>query len=309
MTIDAAALVVGLGSIGRRHAAVLAELGVTTHTVSRRPGADFATLGEALAARPDVDLVVIATETSAHAEALAVLAARGFAGTALVEKPVVASPAELGANHRMSLANTFVGYNLRFHSAIDELKSFYENNDVLSIEIHAGQDLRTWREGRDVHASYSASREQGGGVLRDLSHELDYLLWIAGPWKRVLALGGTFSSLNIESDDLWHLLLEMEEGQLCSVAINYLDNPARRTVHLSGNQGSCTADLIAGTVTTGNEVIGFETPRDQTYRLMHEALLGNGADERLCTLKEGLDVVDLIAAVERSQQEESWIHR
>ena len=51
---------------------------------------------------------------------------------------------------------------------------------------------------------------RGGGVLRDLSHELDYLLLLGGSWRRVAGAGGRIGPLDIRSDDYWSLLLELD---------------------------------------------------------------------------------------------------
>ena len=86
------AVVVGLGSIGTRHARVLRELGLRVATVSRREGGDYGSIAHAVAtAHPDY--VVIATETARHAENLQELAQTGFDGKVLVEKPLFATPA------------------------------------------------------------------------------------------------------------------------------------------------------------------------------------------------------------------------
>ena len=73
----------------------------------------------------------------------------------------------------------------------------------------SGRIIRDWRPGRDHRTTASATQQAGGGVLRDLSHELDYLLWLFGPWQRVAALGGSSGARQIEVDDHLDLLLEM----------------------------------------------------------------------------------------------------
>ena len=58
------ALVIGLGSIGQRHARVLRELGHGVTTVSRRGDGDYQSIAKAIAATGP-GYVVVATETSA----------------------------------------------------------------------------------------------------------------------------------------------------------------------------------------------------------------------------------------------------
>src|SRR2546421_323520 len=78
-----------------------------------------------------------------------------------------------------------------------------EGEAIVSAEVRTASWLPGWRPGRDYRATYSASRALGGGVLRDMSHELDYPSWLFGPWRRLTALGGHLSPLEIESDDCW----------------------------------------------------------------------------------------------------------
>ena len=105
------AVVIGLGSIGQRHARVLKELGHGVTTVSRRGDGDHTSIASAIAAaRPGY--AVIATETSQHAESLRQLAEADFRGSVLVEKPLFAHAAPAPD---YPFASLVVGYNLRFH--------------------------------------------------------------------------------------------------------------------------------------------------------------------------------------------------
>ena len=137
----------------------------------------------------------------------------------------------------------------------------------------------------DYRKSYSASAEQGGGVLRDLSHELDYLTWILGGWSRVGALGGKLSSLESDSEDVFAMLLVTPACPVVTLQLNYLDRPGRRTVIVNTNDHTLEADLIAGTLTVDCNREAFTIERDDTYRMMHAAVLA--ADTQvLCSAEE-----------------------
>ena len=178
------AVVIGLGSIGQRHARVLKELGHGVTTVSRRGDGDHTSIASAItAARPGY--AVIATETSHHAESLRQLAEADFRGSVLVEKPLFAHAAP---PPDYPFASLVVGYHLRFNPVMTAFAGRLGGRQAVTVSAYVGQDLRDWRPGRDHRTTASATREAGGGVLRDLSHELDYLLWLFGPWQRVAAL-------------------------------------------------------------------------------------------------------------------------
>jgi len=299
------ALVVGFGSIGMRHHRVLTDLGCSVSVVSAREvpvTPRYGRVEEAIAAgRPGY--VVVANATSEHAATVSTLADAGFSGVLLVEKPVVARTEE-----RLPPLSgpAYVGYNLRFHPLVSRLRDELEGERVLSVHAYVGQYLPDWRPGSDYRQSYSSSRARGGGVLRDLSHELDYLTWLFGGWSAVVASGGRVSTLEIDSDDTFGVLLETPRCPVLSLQLNYLDRVARRRVIVNTTGPSWEVDLIRGTLARNGEVEHVEVGRDHTYIAMHHAILrAGGADA--CTLDEGLRTVALVEAIEHSAATRAWV--
>ncbi len=298
-------LVIGYGSIGERHARVLEALGFAVSVVSRRREgggrAVFASMDEAQSAGP-ADYVVVADETGRHAETLAGLAASGHRGSVLVEKPLFAAASPLPA-HRFGRAG--VGYNLRFHPALRALRAALAGRPVQMANFYAGQHLGDWRPGRDMARTYSASRAAGGGVLRDLSHELDLATWLFGPWRRVAAVGGRLGSVTVDADDGWGILLGCEGCPVVTIELNSLDRSGRRVVTVQADGETLRADLVASTLEIGREKQSLKSDRDQTYADMHRALLDGSPD--VCSFGEGERVVGLIEAIETAAHERRWI--
>jgi predicted dehydrogenase len=299
------AIVVGYGSIGQRHVRVLRQLGCDVAVVSRRP-VDyqplFATISDALSALR-VDYVVIANETSAHTAAVQELLAKHYEGRLLVEKPLGAMPmAVFEAPFRIAAA----GYNLRFHPVMTALADAVARDRLVAMQAYCGQYLPDWRPGTDFRTSYSADPARGGGVLRDLSHELDYLLWLGGSWRRVAGLGGHLSTLEIQSDDCWALLLELDRCPAVSLQINYLDRPGSRRLIVNTARHTYNADLIRNTLTRDGQEQTFELEADHTYKEQHSAILA-GDTTRLCSLAQGRRVMQLIDATERAAGQGCWV--
>lgn len=295
------AVVVGLGSIGTRHARVLRGLGLQVVTVSRRAGGDYGSITQALAgAHPDY--TVIATETARHADDLQELAQAGFRGKVLVEKPLFATPA---SPPRYPFAHVSVGYNLRFHAVVTALAERLRGRDVITVAAYVGQDIRDWRPGRDHRATASATAEAGGGVLRDLSHELDYLLWLFGPWHRVAALGGASGARDLDVDDHLDLLLDMQRAPSVHVHMDYLDRQGVRRIRVNVDDDTIEADLVGSRLTVNGKTTEIACERDQSYRDMHLAAM-RGASPA-CSLPEALGVVHLIDASERALRTKTWI--
>jgi predicted dehydrogenase len=295
------AVVVGLGSIGQRHANVLRGLGYGVTTVSRRDGGDYKSIASAVSgARPGY--AVVATETANHAESLRNLAEAGFRGPVLVEKPIFSNASPIAD---YPFANLVVGYNLRFHPVMAAFADRLRGRPAITVSAYVGQDIRDWRPGRDHRTTASATVQAGGGVLRDLSHELDYLLWLFGPWRRVAALGGASGARQIEVDDHIDLLLEMRGSQAVQVHMDYLDQPGIRKIRVNLADETIEADVSGGRLTVNGEVKDYPSERDESYKAMHLAAIKGLSP--ICSLPEGLAVVDLIDASERALQSRMWI--
>lgn len=301
------ALVIGYGSIGARHARILTASGCLTSVVSRRKVSFpivFGDLAEALESEVP-EYVVIANETSKHQNTLAELAAHGYQGIVLIEKPIFDRYADIPEN---AFKDAFVAYNLRFHPIIQRIRALLREEQVLSVQVYVGQYLPDWRPDHDYRTGYSASADQGGGVLRDLSHELDYLCWLLGGWERVSAIGGHFSPLEISSDDIYMLLMAMRFCPAVTVQLNYLDRVGRRFLIINTARHTIEADLGKGTVKVDSNSETFSVERDQTYREMHEAVL-SGKTDMLCTLEEGLEALRLVVASESAASKREWVNR
>ena len=299
------ALVIGYGSIGMRHARLLGALGLDVAVVSRRKVAApkvYPTIAEAVSDFAP-GYAVVASRTHEHQGDLAALAEAGFTGTVLVEKPLFDRVRKLPDHGFRSI---HVAYNLRFHPVVRRLKELLDDATPYAVHAYVGHDLSLWWPDKDYRTNFRARRAEGGGVLRDLSHELDYLAWMLGPWSRLTALGGHVSGLEIDSDDVFSLLFATRRCPVVTANMNYLDSTLRRRVLALTDKGSIIADLVAGTVEFRGNTESFEAGRDDTYIAEHKATLA-GDTGTLCTLAEGLAVVGMIDAADRTAAKREWV--
>lgn len=299
-------LIVGYGSIGARHSRIAASLGMQVACVSANAGCPFPRFESVATAIATFapDRIVIANPTARHANTVTELAHTGFDGGVLIEKPVYSYPEETPDLGKM---RAYVAYNLRFHPLIQALRAHLVRIPALySASFRAGQHLSQWRPGTDYRQSYSSSVEMGGGVLRDLSHEIDLALWLCGPARRVAALGGHFSDLEIRSDDVFSTLSVNQRCPAVSIGINYLDRMPQRSINLNGPDLTAILDLVSGSLTVNGELTRVEAERDVTYIAQLEAFVSDDTST-LCTLDEGVDVVRFIGAAEKAAAGSSWI--
>ncbi len=304
-------LVVGGGSIGQRHARVLSEIDACARVVfvSNRTDLGYPThssVNDALE-HYEIDYVVVATETARHRQAIEALVSAGYRGTTLIEKPAALGNDDFDF---AQFSRVGVAYNLRFHPLLQELKTRLGGEKILSVEAYAGQSLDTWRPDRPVAEQYSAHQSRGGGVLRDLSHELDYLAWMCGRTVGVFALGGRIANVTVDSDDSWSIVASTERVPQVALQLNYLDRPGSRFIRVVTEKMTFHADVLAATLSVSSasdtRVETFSIHRDETYRRMHLDMMGE-SPASVTTVAEARDIDNLILGIERSATEGKWV--
>lgn len=196
----------------------------------------------------DPTIAIICTPTARHVPDALAAASRGF--HVLVEKPLGDSldgtrklVETLAANGRIG----GVAYCLRFHPVIRELRERLERTPLgapLYAAVWCGSDLASWRPGRPVRDTYSAHEDLGGGVVLDLSHELDYLTLLLGPAVSLRAQIERRGSLEIETEDTADIVLDLASGARATCHLDYLARPPVRGGILIGSEGALRWDLL-----------------------------------------------------------------
>ncbi|NER93879.1 MAG: Gfo/Idh/MocA family oxidoreductase [Symploca sp. SIO1B1] len=301
-------LVIGYGSIGQRHTRLLKELGYQVAVVSRRSVEHFSCYPDLEQALVEwqPDYVVVANQTSQHYQALKILVETEFRGLVLIEKPLFD---EFITIPKHCFSKIAVAYNLRFHPLLQELKQIVDSaSKIITASVYVGSYLPNWRSQIDYRKSYSASKQAGGGVLRDLSHELDYILWMFGNWQRLTAIGGKLSQLDINSDDAYSLLMETERCPLISISMNYLDRLPRREIVINTDRQTIHVDLIQNTISNNDNQKFLTLERDATYIAEHQAMLAGNVN-LLCSIEEASTTLLTIEAAEQAATLQTWIRQ
>jgi predicted dehydrogenase len=291
------ALVVGYGSIGKRHADILASMSLVgeVYVLSSQDSIPYKTIRSMKDIENiDPDYIVVASDTSTHFEKLYYLENNFLDKTILIEKPL------FDQYHDFTVQNNsvFVGYNLRFHPLLQLIIEKLAGRKLWNIHVFCGSYLPGWRPGRDYRDTSSARRDKAGGVLLDLSHELDYVQWMAGKVAPEYVVLGKASDLDIETDDLFVLVGRTEEEATVQITLNYFTRQPVRKIIIDGEGISIEADLIAGSakVTEDGNKLDYAWPElsiNFTYQAEHENLLSRDFDGA-CTFLEGQELMRLI---------------
>lgn len=294
-------LINGYGSIGSRHAAILDNLNNKVACVTSRECGAFKKYASTKQALLDFqpDICVIANATSHHMDSLKELEACAYSGTVLVEKPLCDNIEE--CDFRPSF-KTFVGYNMRFHPVISRIRKIIATERIVAATFSVGQYLPDWRKGRDYRACYSASRKNGGGVLRDLSHELDTASFLFGACSLHSARCLKTGNLEIDTEDWVDINLSAEKCPVIHIHLDYLDRNSHRIMTLHTDNFTCAADLINRNIVINgiSEKIGGYKNDSYTTQL---SKLCSRDFEDLCTWEEGVETMRLIAEIEAAQKQ------
>ncbi len=250
-------LVVGCGSIGKRHIRNLKALGageIIAHDLNMERCREveqeykfktYDNLDEALAQQPNA--AFICTPTSLHIPPALLVARNGC--HLFIEKPLSHSLG--GVDELLELVAqknlvTLVGCNMRFHPSIALMKKLLEEGEigkVLSARVQAGQYLPDWHPREDYRQGYSANKALGGGILLDGIHEIDYITWFLGAVSRIFCFAGKLSSLEIDTEDTAEILLWLKTGAIAEVHLDYIQRPYGRSCQLLGEEGTILWDF------------------------------------------------------------------
>ena len=291
------ALVIGGGSIGKRHIEILkgmdkcSDLVVLTKQMNL-PYKTISSIDHALEFNPDY--IVVCSATNKHFSQLQYLETHFKEKKILIEKPLFDSQMELKINNNA----VYVGYNLRFHPILQKIKEVISERSIWNIHIFCGSFLPEWRPSIDYRKSSSASKKTGGGVLLDLSHELDYTQWLFGSIELKYILNKKVSDLMIDSDDILLLSGYSGKGASLHLALNYFTRKPLRQIIIDGEGISIQGDLNSNIlhVVKDDKVYDYsysELKHNDTYHAQHEAIINN--DKSLvCTYDQGIQTMELI---------------
>jgi predicted dehydrogenase len=322
------ALIVGLGSIGRRHLSNLRRLAPRAHiTVWRQhtppntgeiPPKDadqvVFSLEDALAARPEI--AIIANPAPFHVSSALHFAREGI--SLLIEKPLSCSLD--GIHELMYLCTTrsqtlMIGYNLRFEPSLQVLKAVVEAGkigQILSMLVEVGYYLPDWRPDTDYAKGVSAQKRLGGGAVMELSHELDYARWLLGEVRSVSAESDRLGDLYMDVENVADIHLRFACGTVGSMHLDMLQRAPARSCKLIGSSGTLLWDGISRSVRMYLAADGrwqdLPVPaypdRNEIYvqEMRHFLQCVDTGQAPLITGEDGLQVLKIALAIRASAQ-------
>ena len=297
-------LIIGYGSIAKRHFLIIKKnfKFAKLYILSRRKiKADNAII---LKSREEIkkikpDYVIIASETNKHYSDLIFLEKNLKNINILVEKPLFHKKKKINVKKN----NIYVGYNLRFHPGVLFLRKLLIKNNPIDIKIITNSYLPNWRNDK-YSSSYSANKKKGGGVILDLSHEVDLALWLFGEIKISFVRFGKQSNLKISSEDNLKLFGKIKNANFY-LDLSYYSKNEIRNIYIDTNKNSLFLDLKNNLIKINNTKKNF-FPDDinQSYLNMHEAIILKKNAKYLCKIDQGRKVLDVITRIKKFKLKE-----
>ena len=248
---DRKVFLAGCGSIGKRHAECLYDIGVRSFLfydpdparsralADQYHGETVPTYEDGLSS--DADAVYILSPTKLHvAQAKqAVLAGKNI----FLEKPLSDSPDGIDELQRLideKGVTVEVGFCFRFHDGIAKMKKLLSDGEIgklVSVRAMMGEHFP------DVRPDYLSTYYVKYSGTFELVHDLDLALYFAGK-EPVDFTGfcGSYSGLGFESPDTAEIVMKFDDA-VANVHLDFFQSPRTRTMTLLGTEGQMVLDF------------------------------------------------------------------
>lgn len=310
-------LVVGLGSIGQRHARLLSERSdvelmicdavdeyraQAKSTFAAIPVAEHSDYVAALGDKPDIVFLCVPN----HLHVPMGLQAIENGVDVFVEKPISDS---LEAAQRLVDAATSagrflqVGYMLRLDDGLRKLKKIVDEGDVGNL-VGGRAMIGTYIT--LLNAKSPDRDKRPNSLIVDYTHELDFIRWIFGDVADVTAMSARLGDLELKPPpNIFQMILKMQSGALVQVHMDYVQFPQRRIFEIFGDRGTLSYDFMSGEIRQYHfqkeyawndiSVPPMGERWDDLFRVEHESILSarNSGAPPLVSGTDGLQALEI----------------
>jgi predicted dehydrogenase len=260
-------LIIGLGSIGKKHVQALRALdhsiritALRSHALSQEMEGVQSVSSVNQVDISSIDFAIVANPTHLHAQSVTLLMESNV--PMFIEKPLFHSLEFDALVQRLEERRlcTYVACNLRFLESIQFVKDSLPDKRINEVNVYCGSYLPDWRPGQDYRETYSAKADCGGGVHLDLIHELDYVCWLFGFPLASKRFSSSTSSLALASEDYANYLLNYDSFSV-NIVLNYFRRDAKRTLEIVCDEGTYAIDLLHNTVHYNGQTVFSSSQR------------------------------------------------
>ena len=317
-------LIVGCGSIGKRHIRNLISIGINRiYAVDLREdrldeikGLDGVIPLNTLTDVPFGSLTsgFICTPPASHIK-LADILLQEQCPRIFIEKPLSHNYIEaksLIPTVMNSKSIVAVGCNYRFHPAIQLAKKTLNKETigkVFNFRSEFGQYLPDWHPWEDYAETYSAIADMGGGIALDRIHELDYIRYLLGDFVVKYSKVSRIGDLNINTEDNVDVVFETLNGVLGTLHLDYLRRDYKAGFNVVGEFGTISGDVgkngyfsLYNAKTDSRETISFDTEKYDLNRMYKDEIkaffeIKNGEYGLMQNFEESLELISMVEKI------------
>jgi predicted dehydrogenase len=264
-------LIIGTGSAGRKHFSIVRKILPQSEIkfFSRTNKTYLTEVSQIKSFKPNI--TILANPSSKRLKIIKFLTK--IKTDILIEKPLASNFIEATKVYKILKKNKIkssVGYNLRFYKPLQIIKKIILSKKLGKINFiraEVGSYLPNWRNLNYKH-TVSSSKLLGGGVLNELSHEIDYLEWIFGKFSSVFSNIQKRSKLDINVEDTGNIIFLLKNKTPISLSIDFCRRDKIRSCYISGEKGSVRLNLLSGIL----EIYNIKKNKWQTLKLHKKSM-------------------------------------
>ena len=239
--------VLGLGSIGLRHASNLKKLDYEFfgYDIDKKKSKKIDALGGIFFSNKQelidiIDVGIIATPNHCHLDDLKLLTKNKK--HCFIEKPISHEIKETSRLIDISKKNKkiiCVGQNLRFNPAVKRGKQWLIERKIGKIiwsELICSSYLPDWRKNQNYLNRYTNNKDTGG-VIFDSIHELDLANYLIGKGNIINCYAKNSGILKLQCEDIADIFMKHENGSSSLIHLDYLTRPKIRFTRIVGDKG------------------------------------------------------------------------
>lgn len=248
-------LIINFGSIGQKHLKNIRQISKTIkigifRSKNKIPINSkyfiFNKISKAIKFRPDA--LFICSPANKHIYYLKKF--EGICKNIFIEKPLCSNINQIRSINFKKKINLQLGYFLRYHPHLHKIKKIIESQiygKIKLVQIEAGQYLPDWRPNIDYHKAVSSQKKLGGGVMLELSHEIDYAIWLFGIPEYLFCKNKKLSKLKIDVEDFSSIYFDYpKEKKIVQINLNMFQRNSSRSCIIYFEKKTLKVDFIKG---------------------------------------------------------------
>ena len=305
-------LIIGNGSIAKKHSTVIKKIfkDIIIFKVKYKKLKKSLKHIKNLINTKSIKLVLVCSPTNTHLEYIKFLKKNEI--NYLVEKPIIKDDQLKDLNkfaNNKSKIIELVGYQLRYNKILLKIKKLLLEKivgDIEHVKIIVNSYLPHWRKS-SLKNSLSLSKKKGGGVLLELSHEIDYMLWLFGKPKLLRAIIDNNNIFRKNIDEKVNIFFEYNNKNI-QMEMSLNSKLEERKIMIEGSNGMLIGDILNKKIVlhkSNKRKIIFKSKqtnidmlKDQMVFLLNSIKKKN----RFSNIKDSIEVIKIISLIRKSNQ-------